>query len=88
MACALVFALAAGTLVEAQVSFERILRADQEPQNWLTYSGNLSGWRYSPLTQITPANVEDLWNCSGSFRRGRRPKPTRSSKPRRSSSTA
>jgi alcohol dehydrogenase (cytochrome c) len=60
MACALVFALAAGTLVEAQVSFDRILRADREPQNWLTYSGNLSGWRYSPLTQITPANVRNL----------------------------
>jgi len=60
MAWALVFAVAAGTLVDAQVSFERILRADQEPQNWLTYSGNLSGWRYSPLTQITPANVRNL----------------------------
>jgi alcohol dehydrogenase (cytochrome c) len=61
VAWALVFALAFGTLVGAQqVSFDRILRADQEPQNWLTYSGNLAGWRYSPLTQITPANVRNL----------------------------
>jgi alcohol dehydrogenase (cytochrome c) len=59
-AWALVFVVAAGALANAQVSFERILRADQEPQNWLTYSGNLSGWRYSPLTQITPANVRNL----------------------------
>src|SRR5579871_5311620 len=44
----------------AQVSFERILRAPQEPQNWLTYSGSLMSQRYSPLTAITPANVGNL----------------------------
>ncbi|HSP68571.1 MAG TPA: PQQ-binding-like beta-propeller repeat protein [Bryobacteraceae bacterium] len=42
------------------VSFDRILHASQEPQNWLTYSGTVSGQRYSPLTQITPANVKNL----------------------------
>jgi alcohol dehydrogenase (cytochrome c) len=42
------------------VPFERILRANQEPQNWLTYSGNLNSQRYSPLTQISPANARDL----------------------------
>lgn len=42
------------------VSFDRILHADREPQDWLTYSGSLRGERYSPLTQITPANVKDL----------------------------
>jgi alcohol dehydrogenase (cytochrome c) len=47
-------------IVQAQVTFDRLLRADQEPQNWLTYSGNLSGQRYSPLTQITPGNVKNL----------------------------
>jgi len=57
----LLIALAFGTLVSAQqVTFDRILRADQEPQNWLTYSGNLAGWRYSPLTQIAPGNVRNL----------------------------
>ena len=59
-ASALVFVVAAGALAKAQVSFDRILRADREPHNWLTYSGNLSGWRYSLLTQITPANVRNL----------------------------
>jgi alcohol dehydrogenase (cytochrome c) len=44
----------------AQVTFDRILHADKEPQNWLTYSGNLNGQRYSLLNQITPANVKNL----------------------------
>jgi glucose dehydrogenase len=52
-------ALAAGS-VHAQVSFDRILRASQEPQNWLTYSGSLFSQRYTLLTQITPANVKNL----------------------------
>ena len=62
MARALVLALiASGSgVIQAQVTFDRLLRADQEPQNWLTYSGNLSGQRYSPLTQITPGNVKNL----------------------------
>jgi alcohol dehydrogenase (cytochrome c) len=42
------------------VSFERIVHADQEPQNWLTYSGNLLGWRHSSLALVTLANVKDL----------------------------
>src|SRR6202162_6426619 len=42
------------------VTFDRILHADREPQNWLTYSGTVGGQRYSPLTQITPANVKNL----------------------------
>jgi alcohol dehydrogenase (cytochrome c) len=42
------------------VPFERILRANQEPQNWLTYSGNTMSQRHSGLTQITPDNAKDL----------------------------
>ena len=42
------------------VPFDRILRANQEPQNWLTYSGNLNSQRHSQLTQVTPANARDL----------------------------
>jgi alcohol dehydrogenase (cytochrome c) len=45
---------------KGQVTFDRLLRADAEPQNWLTYSGGLFGQRYSPLTQITPENVKNL----------------------------
>jgi alcohol dehydrogenase (cytochrome c) len=42
------------------VPFERILKADQEPQNWLSYSGNSMSQRHSRLTQITPANAGNL----------------------------
>jgi alcohol dehydrogenase (cytochrome c) len=44
----------------AQVSFDRLLNANKEPQNWLTYSGSMMSQRHSPLTQITPANVKNL----------------------------
>lgn len=43
------------------VPFDRILHASQqEPQNWLTYSGGFSSQRHSELTQITPENAKDL----------------------------
>src|SRR5438445_4092883 len=45
---------------QAQVSFERILGASKEPENWLTYSGTTLSQRYSLLDQITPANVKNL----------------------------
>ena len=44
----------------AQVTDDRLLHADREPQNWLTYSGSYSGNRYSPLNQINRDNVKDL----------------------------
>ena len=43
-----------------QVPFERILNADKEPGSWLTYSRNLQGHRFSPLTEITPATIGRL----------------------------
>ena len=46
--------------LHAQVTFDRILRAEKEPQNWLTYSGSTQSQRYSLLTQITPSNVGNL----------------------------
>jgi alcohol dehydrogenase (cytochrome c) len=42
------------------VSFDDVLRADETPQNWLTYSGNTFGHRHSKLTQITPGNATQL----------------------------
>ncbi len=56
---ALLLAALAGS-VYAQVSFERLLGADKEPQNWLSYSGTVSSQRHSPLDQITPNNVKNL----------------------------
>ena len=46
--------------VWGQVTFDRILDADKEPQNWLTYSGTTLSQRHSLLTQITAANVKNL----------------------------
>src|SRR5579859_1307525 len=52
--------ICAATSLPAQVSFDRILHPDREPQNWLTYSGTVLSQRHSPLTQITPQNVKNL----------------------------
>ena len=43
-----------------QVSDERLRQAGDEPQNWLTYSGGYASQRYSPLDQVSPANVANL----------------------------
>ena len=47
-------------LLKGQVTFDRLLHTDKEPQNWLTYSGANNGQRFSALTQITPANAKNL----------------------------
>ena len=44
----------------AQVTSERIRNSEREPGNWLTYSGNYRGYRYSPLDQINTQNVARL----------------------------
>jgi alcohol dehydrogenase (cytochrome c) len=43
-----------------QVTFERLVNATKEPQNWLTYSGDYAGRRFSPLDQINTANARSL----------------------------
>src|SRR5512134_3076749 len=45
---------------QAQVTFDRLLRAAREPHNWLMYSGGYFSQRHSELTQITPENVRTL----------------------------
>ena len=57
---ALVLAAALGAGLSAQVSYDRLLHADREPQNWLTYGGGYASQRYSLLTQITRENVKSL----------------------------
>jgi alcohol dehydrogenase (cytochrome c) len=60
---ALLVAALGSLTVSAQnptVTFDRILKAASEPQNWLTYAGTYSSQRYSTLTQITPQNVTRL----------------------------
>src|SRR6185436_20023202 len=58
----LILALAACAvpLAAQNVTFDRIQHPEKEPQNWLSYSGTLFNQRFSPLTQITPANVKNL----------------------------
>ena len=48
------------TPLSAQVTSDRLLHSDREPQNWLTYSGDYAGRRYSALTQINRSNVKNL----------------------------
>ena len=45
---------------DLNVSFQRILNAHEEPQNWLTYWGDYQGTHYTRLKSITPENVKTL----------------------------
>ena len=53
-------ALLAFAPASAQITYERILNADDEPQNWLTYNGGYSSQRFSELDQIDRRNVDEL----------------------------
>ena len=46
--------------LDIRVSAEQVLAAGSKTDEWLTYSGSLDGRRYSPLTELTPANVSQL----------------------------
>ncbi|HXS79880.1 MAG TPA: PQQ-dependent dehydrogenase, methanol/ethanol family [Gammaproteobacteria bacterium] len=54
------FALLASLPLQAQVTFERIVNAEREPQNWLSYSGTVDNQRYSRLDQINTRTVGQL----------------------------
>ena len=57
------------------VTYQDILEGLKDPSRWLTFSGDYSGRRHSPLTQITPENVHRLaaqWTFqTGTMTRGR-----------------
>jgi len=58
------------------VTEQRLL--NPEPHNWLMYRGNFSGWGYSPLDKITPANVKKLvpvWTFSTGVNEGHQSPP-------------
>jgi len=59
LATCLIAILFAG-LASAQVTFDRLRDSAKEPQNWMTYSGDYSGKRFSGLDQINVANVRTL----------------------------
>jgi alcohol dehydrogenase (cytochrome c) len=52
--------LAVGALRAAEITPDRLLRAQSDQSTWLMYSKNYSGWRYSTLTQINTTNVSRL----------------------------
>ena len=49
-----------GLSAMGQVTSARLLNSSKEPQNWLTYSGDYAGHRFSPLDQVTTGNVKSL----------------------------
>jgi quinohemoprotein ethanol dehydrogenase len=70
--------LAAGAAKFGNIDDARLRRADSEPQNWLTYSGNDSAWRFSALDQINVDTVKDLkpaWVLDFDTNRGQEASP-------------
>src|SRR5262245_10384510 len=53
-------ALCGTGLLAQQVPYQRLLKAESEPQNWLTYAGSYRSHRYSALTQINRQNASQL----------------------------
>src|SRR5580700_7956590 len=52
--------LAATPTLAADVTPERLVNADREPQNWLMNHRTYDAQRYSPLDKINKGNVRDL----------------------------
>ena len=44
----------------ADVTYERLLSADKDPANWMSYHGSYKSWHYSALDQINTRNVGKL----------------------------
>src|SRR5213593_3496860 len=49
-----------GLAAGQEISSQQLLDGLKNPSRWLTYSGDYTGQRHSPLTQITPSNVAQL----------------------------
>src|SRR6266852_3523048 len=45
---------------QAQVTPQRLLDSAKEPQNWLTYSGDYAGRRFTSLDQVKASNAHTL----------------------------
>ena len=52
--------LASWPVLAADVTPQRLVNADMEPQNWLMNHRTYNGQRYSPLTRINRNNVKGL----------------------------
>lgn len=75
VALASAFTLTTAASAQSGPDYEDILAGFADPERWLTYSGDYSGTRHSPLTQITADNVHQLrpiWTFqTGTTTRGR-----------------
>ncbi|MEJ1963770.1 MAG: PQQ-dependent dehydrogenase, methanol/ethanol family [Gammaproteobacteria bacterium] len=58
--CALNAAVAASSSGAANVTAERLVKADKEPGQWMTYGGTYSEQRFSTLKKIDASNVSGL----------------------------
>ena len=56
----IVAALLSSPLTAAEVTFERLKNAENEPGNWLTYHKTYDAKRFSPLDQINQSNIKNL----------------------------
>jgi len=52
--------LAAGSSFAADVDGNRLVNADKEPGNWMSYHGSYKSWHYSSLDQINTGNAGKL----------------------------
>ena len=52
--------LAAGPAYAADVTSERLVNADKEPQNWLMNHRTYDAQRYSPLDKVNKGNIKSL----------------------------
>ena len=69
---------AAATRARKAVDEARIIRADEEPGNWMTYGRTYSEQRFSPLKQINESNVGQLgfaWHYDLDTHRGQEATP-------------
>lgn len=49
-----------GLNAQAPVTYDRLANSAKEPRNYMMYGGDYFSDRFSPLTQITPANAKSL----------------------------
>ena len=59
-ALALGAAISGPVRAAADVDGDRLMKADQDPKNWVTYHGSYKSWHYSGLDQINTSNVKNL----------------------------
>ena len=57
--CLLIAAFAAASFAQSQPVTDKML-AEPDPADWLMWRRTLNSWGYSPLNQITKANVGKL----------------------------